>query len=213
MKTLKALLFIIVVLAFTGLIYLFAGAYNVGTDVPFGAPMRWLLSTLQSRSIATHANGLTVPALNDPSMIRRGARSYEALCSACHLAPGQPDSAIRLGLQPAARDLSHGAPPPPAQAYWAIRHGIKFTAMPAWGASLDSAKLWALVAFVEQAPQISAAQYASMTAPAAAGTAASAPSPAAPALPAGAASVVAPTNPTGSVPPPSTSGANSSDGD
>jgi len=189
-KTLKALLFIIVVLAFTGLIYLFAGAYNVGTDVPFGAPMRWLLSTLQSRSIATHANGLTVPALNDPSMIRRGARSYEALCSGCHLAPGQTDTAIRQGLLPPARDLSRGTPPPPARAFWAIQHGIKFTAMPAWGQSQRPSALWSLVAFVEQTPRISPAQYAAMTAPAATSSAPAAASSSAP--PAAAGSVSAP---------------------
>ncbi|MHB8721984.1 MAG: c-type cytochrome [Steroidobacteraceae bacterium] len=41
-----------------------------------------------------------------------------------------------------------------APAFWIIKHGIKMSAMPAWGKSLDDAAIWDIVAFVRQLPQM-----------------------------------------------------------
>jgi hypothetical protein len=40
-----------------------------------------------------------------------------------------------------------------------IKHGIKMSAMPAWGASHDDATIWSMVAFLQKLPGMSAQEY------------------------------------------------------
>jgi hypothetical protein len=40
------------------------------------------------------------------------------------------------------------------RAFWVIKHGIKMSAMPAWGKSLDDARVWDIVAFVRKMPEV-----------------------------------------------------------
>jgi mono/diheme cytochrome c family protein len=49
-------------------------------------------------------------------------------------------------------------------AFWTIKHGIKMSAMPAWGASHDDATIWSMVAFLQRLPDLDAAQYKQMVA-------------------------------------------------
>jgi mono/diheme cytochrome c family protein len=45
------------------------------------------------------------------------------------------------------------------RAFWTIKHGIKMSAMPAWGKSLDDATVWEIVAFVRKLPAMTPEQY------------------------------------------------------
>ncbi|MGH8456557.1 MAG: c-type cytochrome, partial [Stenotrophobium sp.] len=51
----------------------------------------------------------------------------------------------------------------PAEEFWMIKHGVKMTAMPAWGPTHDDAKIWGMVAFLQKLPKLTPAQYAAMT--------------------------------------------------
>ncbi|HEY2426011.1 MAG TPA: cytochrome c, partial [Pseudolabrys sp.] len=53
---------------------------------------------------------------------------------------------------------------PPARAFWAIKHGIKLTAMPAWGTTHDNTAIWNIVAFLQKLPDLTPEQYTSLTA-------------------------------------------------
>lgn len=51
----------------------------------------------------------------------------------------------------------------PIRAYLVIKHGIKMSGMPAWGAGAhDDQTLWSLVAFVNKLPSLTPAQYEDM---------------------------------------------------
>ena len=50
----------------------------------------------------------------------------------------------------------------PEELFWVIKNGVKMTGMPAWGPTHSDAKLWAIVAFLEKLPQMSAQQYQEM---------------------------------------------------
>ena len=54
----------------------------------------------------------------------------------------------------------------PAEQFWIIKHGIKFTAMPAWGKTHSDSEIWGLVAFLQKLPTLTSEQYRQMTAPA-----------------------------------------------
>jgi hypothetical protein len=45
-----------------------------------------------------------------------------------------------------------------------IKHGIKMSAMPAWGPSHDDATIWSMVAFLQKLPEMTPAQYKAMVA-------------------------------------------------
>jgi mono/diheme cytochrome c family protein len=145
------------------------GAFNVAADVPHSGLTSRALALVRDRSIAAGAADLTVPNLADRDLIALGAEHYSEMCTGCHLAPGITTSELRQGLYPAPPDFSAGISLRPAEAFWVIKHGIKMSAMPAWGGTHDDRTIWAMVAFLQQLPTLDAKAYTALTgAPAAA---------------------------------------------
>lgn len=158
MKTIISTLALIVVLALLGYAYAWSGYYNIGADVPHWPATFRFLNMARSRSIQHHAESIRVPNLDDQTLILKGAGQYAAMCTGCHLAPGMSRSELRVGLYPKPPVLGR-APIDPREAFWIIKHGIKSTAMPAWGATHDDQTLWSIVAFVRKLPGMTPAQY------------------------------------------------------
>lgn len=119
---------------------------------------------MRTRSIEARASQLAVPDdLADPKRVLAGAGQYAEMCEACHLVPGVDDTPLRKGLYPQPPDFTRRAHGMDARAdFWVIKHGIKMTAMPAWGASHDDEKIWSLVAFVRKLPELDAIRYREM---------------------------------------------------
>lgn len=164
MKTIK-ILFSLFVLAFLGATaFVWSGVYSVGADDPHWDLTARAIDVLRDRSIEEHARGIAVPNLDDPKRVAEGAEHYAAMCTGCHLAPGMHDSEIRAGLYPTPPNLAEGGPLDPAEAFWVIKHGVKLTAMPAWGKTHNDDAIWGLVAFVQKLPQMTPEQYQQATA-------------------------------------------------
>lgn len=161
----KTIIVVVIIVIAAGLIYMYSGAYNVGQDVPHNAATKWLLNTARERSIENHDSNVKPPALDKPDMVTAGAKIYATHCSGCHLAPGKDHSAIRDALYPRPPDLGRHKHINPAEAFWVVKHGIKFTAMPAWGTSLNDTQIWQLVAFLKEQPVLTPAAYKAMAAP------------------------------------------------
>jgi mono/diheme cytochrome c family protein len=138
--------------------FVWSGVYNIGADDHHTAFVRDAIDILRDRSIAVRARDLQPPNLDDPQRILRGAGHYAAMCTGCHLAPGMDESEIRPGLYPLPPNLSKRGVDPKI-AFWTIKHGIKMSAMPAWGTSHDDAEIWSIVAFVRKLPTMTAAEY------------------------------------------------------
>ncbi|MDE2307528.1 MAG: cytochrome c, partial [Xanthomonadaceae bacterium] len=140
-------------------VFVYSGVYNIGADRHHTRPVAALLRVLRERSIEAHSDGIKVPSLDDPQLILKGAGQYAAMCTDCHLAPGKADSEIRPGLYPQPPELSRQRLDP-REEFWVIKHGIKMSAMPAWGFSHDDATIWSMVAFLQKLPGMTPAQYA-----------------------------------------------------
>lgn len=151
---------VLIALAAGAALVIGTGSYNVAADEPHSALVFRLLEKTRDRSIAVRANNIEVPPLEDPAMLRRGAGNYDAMCVGCHLAPGKSASELSAALYPRPPDLTKRTQLEPAAAFWAIKHGIKSTGMPAWGRSMKDPYIWDLVAFVQTLPSLSAEQYA-----------------------------------------------------
>ena len=139
---------------------LHSGMYDIGADAPHTKPVYWMISSMRDRSIAVRARDIKIPAdLASPARIATGAGLYAEMCSGCHLAPGMEKTEISQGLYPQAPELSRGLGHTPSEEFWMIKHGIKMTAMPAWGRTHSDELIWDMVAFVRTLPKLSAAQY------------------------------------------------------
>jgi mono/diheme cytochrome c family protein len=66
---------------------------------------------------------------------------------------------LAQGLYPQAPDLAGKLEHTPAQQFWIVKHGIKMTAMPAWGRTHSDELIWDLVAFIRTLPSLAPAQY------------------------------------------------------
>ena len=174
MKTLTTVAITLLVVALAALGYIYSGVFDVAADQPHGTLVHWLAETTRERSIAVRAIGIDVPDLETPALIAQGAQEYGQMCAGCHLGPGVDDNEFRQGLYPVAPELAlheheHGeAAAAAAQQFWIVKHGIKMSAMPAWGITHDDATIWSIVAFLRKLPELTAQQYAQMTAAAAA---------------------------------------------
>ncbi|HEY0198589.1 MAG TPA: cytochrome c [Rhodanobacter sp.] len=157
-----------VLLAIVGLLaagWIYSGWYDIGADSPHSKPVFALLATLRQRSVMHHANAIAIPAnLGDEQVILKGAGQYAAMCKGCHLAPGMANSEIRPGLYPQPPDLSQMHPVEPRAAFWIIKHGVKMSAMPAWGSSHDDDTIWSMVAFLQKLPGLTPVEYKAIVA-------------------------------------------------
>ena len=159
MKTVKIILAMLLFIVLGIGLFVWSGIYNPGADSPHWKITYSLMQTTRERSVEQRAAAITLPAnLNDPQLILKGAGQYAAMCTSCHLAPGMKDSELRPGLYPQPPNLSEVSVDP-REAFWVIKHGMKMSAMPAWGASHDDATIWSMVAFLQKLPSMTPAQY------------------------------------------------------
>ena len=147
-----------------GMLFVYSGAYNVAANDAHSDLFRWLVSTTTERSIANHAEKLAPVELpTDSATVRRGFVAFDDMCVQCHGAPGVDRGWIGQGVSPTPPYLhEEAAEMSDAELYWVIRHGIKFTSMPALQPTHTDDQIKELVAFVKQLPSIDAAEYASL---------------------------------------------------
>ena len=157
------LLFVLGTLTVIGVLavgFVWSGVYDIGADNPHTVPVKMALQSLRERSIAVRAQALELPAgLDDCERAAAGAGHYAEMCAACHLAPGVLQSELREGLYPQPPSLVEPTPRDPRTMFWVIKHGIKMSAMPAWGKSHDDEAIWSIVAFIRQLPGLSPSDY------------------------------------------------------
>ncbi|MDH5479818.1 MAG: cytochrome c [Nitrosomonas sp.] len=148
-----------------------SGVYNIAATEKHWAITEKIITWVRVSSIATRAKDLQVPTLNDSSMLLTGAEHYEAMCTNCHLTPGQEPTELAAGLYPQAPVFHRRTPitnkenrlEQAKEYFWVIKNGLKMTAMPAWGLTHDDETVWAMVAFVQKLAGMTSNEYAEFT--------------------------------------------------
>lgn len=140
-------------------IFIMSGMYNIGADEPHWMPTMMAIDKLREHSIAARMADMKVPNLDDQARVSEGVEHYSAMCTGCHLAPGITDSEMRPGLYPMPPDLTKVGSKDPKRTFWIIKHGIKMSAMPAWGKTHTDDQIWNMVAFIRKMPGMTPAQY------------------------------------------------------
>ena len=149
---------LLAVIAAAAAVFVFLGIYDIGADAPHTRFVHSMIQTARDRSIQVRSADLSVPKLDDPQLVLKGAGQYAAMCTECHLAPGEKQSELRAGLYPQPPKLAETRVDA-KRAFWVIKHGIKMTAMPAWGSTHDDATIWSMVAFLQKLPGLTPEQY------------------------------------------------------
>lgn len=116
------------------------------------------------RSIATHSLLMPKPPrLDDADLILKGAGHFETSCRSCHGAPDLEQSRVAGRMLPQPPELSKRVPDrTPRELFFAVRHGLKFTGMPAFTSDHRDDEVWAMVAFLKALPKIDEAKYRSL---------------------------------------------------
>ena len=117
-------------------------------------PMLLALSACRSgdRALPAEYRNVAVPDvwLASPAAAKRGAALFAQYCTLCHGTRGDGQGLQREGLRPPPRDFTDPAwraSTTTKQVYFAIREGVKGTAMPSWK-SLTEQDDWALTGYV-----------------------------------------------------------------
>ena len=152
----------IVVLAIplAGLLIVWLGIYNVAASRGHWPITDWLLAFGMRQSVATHSLSVDPPPLDDDNLIRLGAAHFHSGCAYCHGAPGISKSPIVDGMLPVPPDLSVlSGQWKDRELFWIVKHGIKYTGMPAWPSLQRDDEVWAVTAFLKRLPALDAAEY------------------------------------------------------
>jgi cytochrome c553 len=113
-----------------------------------------------SRAVEVRAMNLQAPPLEDLALLQKGAGHYATACMDCHGAPGVPRRHVVRQMTPTPPFLPEKlGRMTPEELFWVIDHGIKYTAMPAWGARGRADEVWAMVAFLERIEGMSPQRY------------------------------------------------------
>jgi len=147
-------------------IYFFGGYYSVAAATPNPGLIDWALGRTRVASVAHHAPRSSPVRLDDPAVVRDGARAYSELgCVNCHGAPGVDWAKFSEGLRPDPPDLKDIAKElEPGEIFWVVKNGINMTGMPSFGLiKAEDNKMWAIAAFVKKLPIVSPEDYKAWT--------------------------------------------------
>jgi cytochrome c553 len=151
---------LLTMLGLGGLLIAASGIIPIKASSGHWAITRWFLNFSKERSVATHTLGLEAPSLDEPWMVLKGAGHYETGCRPCHGNPALPQPRIAWKMTPSPPYL-----PPrismwePDELFYIVKHGIKFTGMPAWPAHQRDDEVWAMVAFLRKFPKLDVEEY------------------------------------------------------
>jgi cytochrome c553 len=138
-----------------------SGVVPVKASSGHWAITRWILHFAMKRSVATHTLGGEPLDLDDEALVVKGAGHYHTGCLPCH---GSPERAYFPGIMRQATPHPPFLPPriadwEPDELFYVVKHGVKFTGMPAFPSQRRDDEVRAVVAFLLELPGLDADGY------------------------------------------------------
>ncbi|CAM8668837.1 MULTISPECIES: c-type cytochrome [Sphingobium] len=151
-------------LAGAGLLFAWSGLMQVSASSGHWRVTDWFLHWAMRNSVRTYAAVQAPRDVTTDAGLVSAAGHFRQACQVCHGAPGVRPSPVMQAATPSAPDLARTADEwSDRELFWIIRHGVKFTAMPAWPAADRNDEVRRMVAFVRLLPRMTAAQYRTLT--------------------------------------------------
>lgn len=146
------------------------GRFDVAVSAQLPQPVHDLIHLTRVNAVKREVRDLDARPvdLDDESVLLGAVRGFEAMCADCHQRPGGEPPALARSLNPAPANLREAAEKrSPEELFWVAKHGIRMSAMPAWGTSREDEELWAITALIARFPQLTAQDYERLRAAAA----------------------------------------------
>lgn len=126
-------------------------------------PVAWFLHWTMGNAVRTQSLMVEMPAdtdLRDPDLVRRGASHFASSCAPCHGAPDAPADPVFQQMTPAAPALTRTLSEwDDEELFWIVKHGVKFTGMPAWPTQQRNDEVWAMVALLRALPRLDGGEF------------------------------------------------------
>jgi cytochrome c553 len=138
----------------------YSGIYSVAASAGHPDWLDWFFTLGKRRSVMFNSKPVDAPKLDIAGLVPLGAAHFQGGCATCHRPPGQLLNPVYDHMLPPPPDLKIHAPMwTREQLFWIVRHGIQFTGMPGWSGQDRDDEVWAVVAFLEALPLMSASDY------------------------------------------------------
>ncbi len=128
------------------------GVVPAGADVTPPALEAWAARRSLHATIDRERTAYTNPLQPTDANLVAGVALYGANCAVCHGAADGKPSTLSKGFYIDAPLLAKDGveDDPENETYWKLDHGIRFSAMPAFGGTLSSDQLWQLAMFLNR---------------------------------------------------------------
>ncbi|HEV7309355.1 c-type cytochrome [Ensifer sp.] len=136
------------------------GFFNVGASTGHWRITEWFLHFAMRSAVRTYALAVDAPKPLPQDGIQPAAGHFARGCAICHGAPGEPRSSASLAMLPQPPDLSRVVGEwEDAELFRIVKHGVRFTGMPAWPTQARDDEVWNMVAFLRKLPTLDGAAY------------------------------------------------------
>ncbi len=148
------------VLPFAALLFAWIGFFNVGASTGHWKITDWFLHFAMRSAVRTYALAVNEPERLPVEAIKPAAGHFARGCAICHGAPGEPRSPAAMNMLPRPPDLSYSVGEwQDAELFRIVKHGVRFTGMPAWPTQNRDDEVWAMVAFLRALPDLDVGSY------------------------------------------------------
>ncbi|HZS81771.1 MAG TPA: cytochrome c [Stellaceae bacterium] len=168
MRILALIGILAILAAAAGAVFFFGGFYSVAGTAAEPDAVAAALIRIRQASIDRHAVETPPLSLEDPAMVKAGARAFATRgCVACHGGPGVKWEKFSEGLHPDPPDLKKVVGQlQPRELFWVIKNGINMTGMPSFGPlGASDREIWTIVAFLKKLPTVSDEDFKAWSAP------------------------------------------------
>jgi thiosulfate dehydrogenase len=120
---------------------------------------RWAARTSLGATLRREAPTTPNPVPLNDANLQAGIKLYAQNCAVCHGGADGKPSNVAAGLYQKPPQLAKDGveDDPEGVTYWKITHGIRFTGMPAFGATLTDQQRWQLSLFLKHMDSLPAA--------------------------------------------------------
>jgi thiosulfate dehydrogenase len=151
--------FALALLVGAGVAAIYSGALPANADSKPNFLEKWVARTALHATMNRETASLSNPLQPSDDDLRAGVKLYAENCAICHgAADGKPSNAAQ-GFNVKAPQLAKTdegvEDDPDAVTFWKIKHGIRFTAMPAFGSTLSDEQIWQVASFLKKMDKLS----------------------------------------------------------
>lgn len=148
---------IVTLIVIAGGLYLYVsrGSFPIGADNAPSKMERHLANMAMDEYIDRHAPQQPNPFEPTSANLIEGATEYEQHCALCHGGAAARTSPLGKRFNPHAPQLLNQIPDDEDwHLFFAVKHGIRLTGMPAWEGTLSDDQMWKVIAFIKHSDKL-----------------------------------------------------------